>query len=105
MRYELRRRLVTVARCLAELGETENVRRGGRSAPLDRRAVVHAPGDGARADRLSGIVAFREEPRMVECDPKHYGDGPPCKSCGRRVECIEVAERFPFSRLARRQEG
>lgn len=43
MRYELRRRLVTVARCLAELGETENA-----------RAIARRVHDGTAVEWLRG---------------------------------------------------
>lgn len=51
-----------------------------------------------RPRKTEPINPFRtSDEEDVVRHPKHYGDGPPCKSCGRRMECIEVAERFPFS--------
>lgn len=56
MRYELRRRLVTVARCLAELGETENA-----------RAIARRVHDGTAVEWLRG---------------EHGGTIRQCQGCG-----------------------
>lgn len=29
--------------------------------------------------------------------PPHYTDGPPCESCGQRIECITVTRRMSFN--------
>ncbi|QJD50456.1 hypothetical protein SEA_CHRIS_54 [Mycobacterium phage Chris] len=53
------------------------------------------PGPALTSDDTEAGEVDQQTPDMVN-QPSHYNNGPPCKGCGRPIECLDITEGMGF---------